>query len=452
MNSPSSGKNVGKEVSSEDIDTLTGFLTRGGLKTFLSDFETPEERSRLSVIVVELSRFGTVNDSVGSGTGDKIIAAISKRLSKLFVDAISLCRLHGDHFGIIFKDKTDLQTEVDRLLDFAQRPLAIRGEVIVLSIRIGVADTNIAVDSTDELVHAAEVAIHNAKSTSRKVSFFDAKMIMNARSVHQLENDLRVSLVKNASELHNAINNSEFALYYQPIVNTKNNKVHGCEALLRWNHPIRGLVSPALFIPMAEQVHLMTVLGSWIIRRACADAITWPVRKDGEEISVSINISPIQFLEPDILFSSVKTALYETGITPSRVKLEITESADFAPSMKGYLQELKNLGCMIALDDFGTGFSSISHLVELPLDYVKVDRSLVKDLECNEPSKVARATRLARSVLGLGKALDLITIVEGIETPDGITAIQALGGNLIQGYVFSKPLQADLISEFLESF
>lgn len=432
-------------------DQLTGFLTRASLREFLSRYETPSELQRISILAVELSRFGVVNDSVGMTIGDKIISNTAKRLAKVFPHAKAIARLHGDHFGLIFEDCENIEEEVIRLLDFSQRPLAIRGEVIVLSVRIGVADNHLAAETTDELVHAAEVALHYTKNKSAQVSYFDSSMTDAARSIHQLENDLRVSLVTNAAELHQAINNAEFELRYQPIVESKTGKVHAFEALLRWNHPKRGMVSPALFIPMAEQIHVMTVLGSWIIRRACADAMTWESNKDGSEPAVSINVSPIQFLEAEILISTVKTAIEETGIDPQRVKIEITESADFAPSMKKHLQELRALGCKISLDDFGTGFSSIAQLVELPVDYVKIDRSLVKDLGHDDPEIASQAIRLARSVLGLGTSLELTSIVEGIETEAGVKAVQELGGNLIQGYVFSQPLVADDVNSFIEN-
>ncbi len=432
-------------------DQLTGLLTRASLKEFLSVYETPSELQRISILAVELSRFGVVNDSVGTTIGDKIISNTAKRLAKVFPHAKAISRLHGDHFGLIFEDCENIEEEVTRLLDFSQRPLAIRGEVIVLSVRIGVADNHLAAETTDELVHAAEVALHYTKNKSAQVSYFDSSMTNAARSIHQLENDLRVSLVTNAAELHQAINNAEFELRYQPIVESKTGKVHAFEALVRWNHPKRGIVSPALFIPMAEQIHVMTVLGSWIIRRACADAMTWESNKDGSEPAVSINVSPIQFLEAEILISTVKTAIEETGIDPQRVKIEITESADFAPSMKEHLEELRALGCKISLDDFGTGFSSIAQLVELPVDYVKIDRSLVKDLGHDDPEIASQAVRLAKSVLGLGDSLELTSIVEGIETEAGVKAVQELGGDLIQGYVFSKPLVADDVNNFIEN-
>lgn len=431
------------------IDELTGFLTRVSLMAFLSKYESPSELRRISILAVELSRFGIVNDSVGANVGDKIIATTAKRLAKLFPHAEAIARLHGDNFGLVFLDVGDIEEEVQRLLDFSQRPLAIRGEVIVLSVRIGVADQRHEVHKSSDLVHAAEVALHQTKSRAPKVAFFDDTMIDTAQTAHQLENDLRVSLVTNAVELHRAIANAEFELRYQPIVHASTGAVHAFEALLRWHHPKRGIVSPALFIPMAEQIHVMPVLGSWIIRRACADAVGWESNPDGSKPAVSINVSPTQFIEAKMLLSAVRTAIEETGIDPKRVKLEITETADFAASMRGSLDDLRALGCKIALDDFGTGYSSIAQLVDLPVDFVKVDRSLVKDLDNPAPEAARKATRLAKSILSLAESLELTPIVEGIESETGVKRIQALGGDLIQGYVYSKPLVGKDVNDFL---
>jgi diguanylate cyclase (GGDEF)-like protein len=430
-------------------DQLTGFLTRKSISEFLAEFEHDGTLDRLSIIAVEISRFGVINDSLGTSTGDRIIATTAKRVRKLFPNALAIARLHGDHFGLVFDDTVGIEDAVNTLLDFAQRPLLVDGEVIVLSVRIGVAEPCLVTDKAVELLHAAEVALHHSKSNFAKVAYFDADMIDSARAVHQLENDLRVSLVTNAAELHQAIDNAEFELKFQPIIRSTTGQVHAFEALLRWNHPKRGVVSPALFIPMAEQIRVMTVLGNWIIRNACAQAMTWGAGRDGTRPGVSINVSPTQFLDGEILVETVRKAVEDSGIEPSRVKLEITESANFAPRMRGFLDELHGIGCLLALDDFGTGYSSIAQLNDLPLDYIKVDRSIVKDLVNDNLALDKRAHRLTRSVLALGKSLELTSIVEGIETPAQIEAVQQLGGDLIQGYVYAPPIPAADVNAFI---
>lgn len=432
-----------------DREALTQLLTRPAFLEFLEDLEQDGGYESVSVLVIEVSRFGVINDSVGGGVGDKVISTTAKRLQKILPRAVAGGRLHGDQFGFAYVDVDDMEAEVNQILDFAQRPLAIRGEIIVLSIRAGVAESRRIDSALTGLVHAAEVAVHHAKHSRSKVAYFDGAMIERARSVHHLENDLRVSLVTNASEIHSAMSHSEFELYYQPIISSISGDIHAFEALLRWNHPKRGMVSPAVFIPMAEQISVMSVLGSWIIRKACADAMTWPPNKDGTLPSVSINVSPTQFLEAKILQGAVSSAIQETKIDPSRVKLEITESAEFSKTLLDDLKRLRELGCVISLDDFGTGYSSVAQLVDLPIDYVKVDRSLVTDIEAEDPEIRRKGMIIAKSVLQLADSLELTPIVEGIETDTGVVLIQALGADLIQGYVYSRPLPQSEVLGFM---
>ena len=442
-----------RDVDTLQKDELTGFLTRHSLQSALQQLADDNGAFKLTVFAVEVSRFGVVNSSVGPGIADKVIATVAKRLRKMFPTAFAIARLHGDHFGVVFNHDNSLSENLDHLLDFSQRPIAIRGEAIVLSVRVGIADTQVEFETPYDLVNAAEIALLHSKKTMTKVSHFEKNMINDARTLHQLENDLRISLVTKAPELHKAISNSEFELFYQPIVDTKTGTIHAFEALLRWNHPKRGMVSPAVFIPLAEQIHVMSVLGNWIIRRACADAVSWG-KSNVENIppSVSINVSPIQFLEFDLLYSTLNAAIAETGISPQKIKIEITESANFSTSMRDNLRKIKNLGCQVALDDFGTGYSSIAQLVQLPLDYVKIDRSLVQELEDKASPDPARATKLARSVLNLAASLEVNSIVEGIETPYGLNQVNLLGAELIQGYVFSKPIPASEVEAFICNF
>jgi diguanylate cyclase (GGDEF)-like protein len=444
-------ENTAVQLDQPAKEELTGCLTRKAFERTLTDLESVEGGTQASLIVVQIGRFGLVNDSVGQGIGDKIIGTVAKRLGKLFPHAFAVGRLHGDHFGLLFCDLSDVSNEIDQLLDFAQRPIAVRGEIIVLSVRIGVAESATLGGSLVDLVHAAEVALHKAKEIKTSVAYFDGQMVDQARSVHQLENDLRVSLVKNAAELHQAIANTEFELFYQPIVSTTDESVHAFEALLRWHHPVRGIVSPAVFVPMAEQISVMSILGAWVIRKACQDAVSWPLSRNGTAPSVSINVSPTQFYEPEILLNSIKQGLDESGIDPARIKVEITESADFAPTMRSILEEIRSLGCTVALDDFGTGYSSVAQLVDLPIDYVKVDRSLVKDLESEDAELALRAEKIARSVLGLADSLEVKPIVEGIETPIGLEKIKSLGATLVQGYVFARPMTNSDARDYLQN-
>lgn len=442
---------VHTDLTAEQVgkDPLTGLLTR---QSFLSYTKSLDRPSGATIIAAELSRFGVVNVSVGVQTGDRIIATLAKRVERLFGHALAMVRLHGDHFGIMLAGDSYPEADIERLLDFAQRPLAIDGEVIVLSIRIGVAMTGQGIDNVDQLLQAAEAALHQSKANMAKVTQFDPIMLENARSLQRLENDLRVSLITSSLELHGALANNEFALVYQPIIDTRSGTVHGFEALLRWHHPRRGLVSPVLFIPLAEQIHLMTVLGTWVIRQAVADAATWVPNKDGSLPIVSINLSGAQFDETDILLAEVKAALERSQMPPSRVNFEVTESAQFSPWIAPHLSELTALGCSLAIDDFGTGYSSIARLIGLPLRYVKLDRSLVSDITSLDPAKAAQANRLVTAVLALGDSLGLLPIIEGIETEAGVEAIRALGAGLIQGFVYARPMPQTEVCQFIQSF
>ena len=432
-------------------DNLTGLINRVGLEGKLKALDLSEAKA-LSVVSVEISRFGNVSDSMGAELGNKIIAMTAKRLTKMFPTAVFIGRTHGDHFCLVFKDQQDLEEQLALLQDFTQRPFAVRGQVIVLSVRVGVALWDPAAEEPQDLLHSAEIALHRAKREGLKVCFFDQDMKELAKERHKLENDLRVSLATRHVELHKALSNDEFELVYQPIVNVRNGTIHACEALIRWTHPDRGFVSPAEFIPMAEQIQIMDVLGSWILRKACADAMAWPANDDGSEVGVSVNVSPTQFVESRLLVASVKQAIEESGICPSRLKLEITESTAFATTMVSVLEELKALGCTIALDDFGTGYSSLTQLNDLPLDYVKLDQSFIRQIGSDDTAIDQHGTRLSKAVIALCTSFDQIAIVEGVETKHQLTCVTDMGADLVQGYYFSQPLKMPDILTFLNQW
>lgn len=433
------------------LDQLTGFLTRQSLNVILDAKAIRESVGDLAIVAVEMSRFGLVNVSVGPETADRIIATIARRMGRLFPNATAIARLHGDHFGVVFAHADDLNDHVSRLLDFAERPLAIDGEVTVLSIRIGVATGKMGLDTPQQVLQAAEAALHQSKNMMAKVTYFETEMLETARSTQGLENDLRVSLVTNSLDLHRALANDEFELHFQPIIASGSGKIHSFEALLRWRHPRRGTVSPSVFIPMAEQIHVMNVLGAWVLRRAMTEAMTWDPNSDGSLPKVSINLSAVQFDEPDILLAAVRNALEESGLPGERLNLEITESAQFSPVVRPHLERLRSLGCTIALDDFGTGYASISELVTLPISYVKIDRSLVKDIGSPDPAQANRAQKIVTAILRLADSLAVEAIVEGIETPTGIEVARALGADLIQGFAYARPMPANEVNSFIKN-
>lgn len=431
------------------MDSLTGLMTRIG---FHDALKHTESRPDHVVLALEISRFGHLNSGKGSDLGDRVIANIAKRLSKIFLNVSAIGRTNGDHFVLFFENLANVEEEVARLQDFTQRPILINGEVIVLGVRVGVArGTDIKVgNSTSSLLHAAETALHRCKKNNLKVCYFSQQFESDAAREHRLENDLRIALSTNAAQLHQAISNNEFEVVYQPIVSVWHGALDGFEALLRWNHPSQGDVSPAVFIPIAEDISIMDVLGSWVIRKACLDAVAWPPTSDGSFPSVSINVSATQFIEPAILISAVRTAITESAIEPSRIHLEITESAAFSESMKEALIELRSLGCMIALDDFGTGYSSLTQLHMLPLDYVKIDRSFIRNLCSSDPAEHKRCEMMTKGILALCDILSLVTVVEGVETKPQVDLLKQLGANLIQGYFYSKPLKIAAVAAFIQ--
>lgn len=436
-----------------ETDALTGLVSRVGLEGNLRQREASPDRDKaLSLMSVEISRFGNVNDSMGAELGNKIIAMVAKRIQKLFGHAAIIARTHGDHFCLVFEGDIDINEQIELMQDFTQRPIALRGEVIVLSVRIGVAVLGPVVNAPTLMLHAAEVALHRAKREKLRRCFFRADMESEAKSAHQLENDLRVSLVTKHVELHKAITNSEFVILYQPIVDVESHKVHAVEALIRWHHPKRGLISPANFIPMAEQIQVLDVLGNWVMRRACMDAMTLPANSDGTLPGISVNVSPTQFIEPNILLETVKQALRESGIEPARLKLEITESASFSPEKYSVLDTLRAMGCQIALDDFGTGYSSLTQLNALPLDYVKLDRSFIRQIGGGDIAEEHRSERMTRAVLSLARALELTPIVEGIETEVQRDRLRHHGASLMQGFLFARPLPLEEVGPFIARF
>jgi len=444
--------NLPDQDPARTLDPLTGLYNRVGVESYLAQLEAEGVSEQLCVLTLELSRFGKVNDSLGAELGDKIISTVAKRLQKIFPEVALIARTHGDHFCLLLQGPTDIHEQIELLNDFTQRPLAMRGEVIVLSVRVGVAELGPLISLPTHLLHAAEVALHRAKRDQVRRCFFHRNLETEAKAAHRLENDLRVSLVTNHVELHKAITNQEFLIFYQPIVDTSNSQVHAMEALIRWNHPKRGMISPAEFIPMAEQIQVMDVLGNWIMRRACMDAMSFPLNADGSRPGISINVSATQFIEPDILLASTRQALNESGINPAQVKLEITESTAFGVDKLAVIESLRALGCKVALDDFGTGYSSLTQLNVIPLDYIKLDRSFIIAMGGENKREDQRNDRLTRAALSIAETFELKTIVEGVETPLQRDRLSEYGAHLIQGYLYSKPLPLKEACEFVTRF
>ena len=271
------------------IDTLTELPSRVYGCQLVEDLIAVDKVDSAHVIVLEISRFGQISDSVGNSLADKILAMTAKRLSKMFTEAMCIYRSHGDNFCLVFNGDSNLQQHIEKLQDFIQRPFAVRGKIIVLSIRIGVALAQLNIQPYSSAMHCAEAALHHAKINGLKVCKFETHMLDSAKKEHQVANDLRRSLVSNSHELFNAMASSEFYIAYQPIISQNQNKVVGLEALLRWNHPVLGTVMPNNFIHIAEEIGVMDVLGAWVLRKACVDTVQWQKALNLPDLVISIN-------------------------------------------------------------------------------------------------------------------------------------------------------------------
>lgn len=442
-------KPLSTQRSAEGTDVVTGALLRPYFIEKIEAFVDDERLDKLHIITLEICRFGFVNVSVGHNLGNTILVLAAKRLRKLFADAFAIGRIHGDHFALALNAQSGIEHDVAKLLKFIQRPFAVKGEAITLSVRIGAADSQSGVTSPTEMLHAAEIALHQSKSSHAKVNFFNWDMAKAARETHQLENDLRVSLVINANELHRALSNKEFYIEYQPIIDISNHTIHAFEALLRWNHPKQGRIPPDRFIPMAEEIRIMDILGGWVLRRACLDAVDWPPNEDGTYPSVCINVSETQLIEPKLFFQSLEQAIYESDIAANRIEIEITESMAAVPNARQSIKKMRQLGCKVSLDDFGTGYSSLAQLQHLPLDYVKVDKSFVKNIGDSDSPIATSSERLTRVIIAIGAAMDIEPIIEGVETLQQLDTVNQYGAKYIQGYLFSKPIPQYEVSYFI---
>ena len=379
-----------------------------------------------AVLYLDLDRFKDVNDSYGHQMGDELLKVVAHRLKASVQDVDVVTRLGGDEFAI-------LRSGVGRSYECAQlasdiiktvsEPYNIEGQEIVIGTSIGIAivsDGNVA---PDQLLKQADMALYRAKADGRGMfRFFEPEMDAQFQARRALESDMRKALA-----------NREFELFYQPQVNIKANEISGFEALLRWRHPERGMISPAEFIPIAEDIGLISGIGDWIIEQACLDAAAWP-----GNIKVAVNLSPVQFRNRGLV-RSVKQAIARSGLDPRRLELEITETVLLQDNEATVttLHELRKHGVRIAMDDFGTGYSSLSYLRSFPFDKIKIDQSFVREL-----SSRADCLVIVQSIASLGTGLGMPTVAEGVETEDQLSQIRAAGCTEAQGYYFGRPKPA----------
>jgi diguanylate cyclase (GGDEF)-like protein len=408
-------------------DALTDLPNRLLLRERLNEALAQVERGqRLAVLYLDLDQFKNVNDSLGHPTGDELLRAVAERLRGCVKDADTISRVGGDEFFIIqtgINDATDAEHLARRIVEALRAPYELHGHLVMIDASIGIALAPTDGSDANELLKNADMALYGAKADGRGVyRFFEAHMDARMKERRALELALR-----------RAFDNDEFELYYQPMLNLDKGDIRCCEALLRWHHPERGMVSPVEFIPVAEEIGLIVALGERVIRWACEEAAQWP-----GDICVAVNLSPTQLASKNLL-PTVLGALAASRLAPHRLELEITEAVLMQNSEVTLhtLHQLRSLGIRISMDDFGTGYSSLSYLRSFPFDKIKIDRCFIKGLGDNSESDA-----IVQAVAGLADSLGMTTTAEGVETREQLDLVRSLGCTDVQGFYYSPPVPA----------
>jgi diguanylate cyclase (GGDEF)-like protein/PAS domain S-box-containing protein len=411
------------------FDSLTGLSNRFRMSQTLEKILlTPQVQHRAcSVFLLDLDRFKQVNDTLGHPAGDALLKQVAQRLERVVGKAGRVGRLGGDEFQVILPGKIEreqLGHLAARIIESLSQPYSIEGSRVMIGASVGIA---IAPDdgvTSEALIRNADLALYAAKDGGRgRHHFYAPDLHSDAEERRQMEEDLR-----------DAVANGGLELYYQPVVQTATEKITGFEALLRWNHPQQGWISPARFIPVAEDTGLIAPIGEWALRTACQDLARWP-----ENVRVAVNVSPLQFANP-ALPAIVTNALANAQVAPERLELEITESV-FLNNDEGtdqMFKSLKAIGVRLALDDFGTGYSSLGYLRSAPFDKIKIDQSFVRG--ATQPG--SRNGAIIASIVSLAEALGMETTAEGVETLDELDLVRMLGCSHVQGYIYERPLSS----------
>lgn len=415
-------------------DIVTGLLNRAGLNGHLIKmFAQKGQNQNIGVFWLDLDRFKEVNDTLGHPVGDRLLVETAKRLRALCKNDI-VARFGGDEFVVVTqnKDRRELRQIAQNILNELNRPIRLDGHRLTVSASIGIAVMPDNGNDIDTIMQNADLALYHSKVNGRnQYSFFANAMNRDLMFRREIE-----------SELREAIRNDELEVHYQPIVDLSNNEIKAFEALVRWNHPTKGNLSPNDFIPIAEDTGLIITLGNLITAKACAAAAEWP-----ENISVCVNVSPVQMRAPGASLGILR-AVKEAGISPERLELEITETVfiDEDKAITQFIDALQIEGIKLALDDFGTGYSSLSYLQSYNFSKIKVDQSFVSG-----PSAGSKSDAIIRAVAELARTLNMEIVAEGIETPSHAATVIAAGCTQGQGYLYSKAMPADQAKRLVSS-
>ena len=416
-------------------DPLTELPNRVLFQKSLTDAlaRRASQGDQLAVHFIDLDRFKTVNDTLGHPLGDALLREAAERLRGCVREGDTVARLGGDEFAVVqtgLRDMDGATRLAGRIVEAMAAPFDLQGHQVVIGASVGVAAAPADGADADELLKKADMALYRAKADGRGAfHFFERAMDEQLQARRALELDLRRALTA-----------GEFELFYQPLYNLGDERVTGCEALLRWRHPERGMVSPADFIPLAEEIGLIVQLGEWVLRTACAEAAKWP-----SHVRLAVNLSPAQFRDRGLV-RTVVSALAASGLAAQRLELEITESVLLQDSQANMtmLHDLKALGVRISMDDFGTGYSSLSYLRSFPFDKIKIDQTFVRDI-----LEDSDAMAIIKAVLDLGSSMGIVTTAEGVETLEQLNALRGQGCAEIQGYFISRPAPASEIARLL---
>ena len=390
------------------------------------------DKTGIALLCLDLDNFKIVNDTLGHATGDALLVAVAERLRGCIREFDMATRLGGDEFAtILVTDKPEEVLAVaKRIVERMARPFHFDGQMMQIGISVGVAMAPRDGKTPGKLMKNADLALYRAKAEGRgTVRFYDPAMDERVRERRTLQ-----------SALHRALAQKEFCLEYQPVIDLATRRIAGAEALIRWQHPERGLLPPAAFIPLAEDGGLINEIGEWVLQEACTTAAGWP-----EPVAIAVNLSPLQFRESNLL-ASIKNALASSGLEPRRLEVEIVESVmlETGAAIEQTLQGLRAQGVRIALDDFGTGYSSLSYLRRFPFDKIKIDQSFIRDLGQSQDGSA-----IILAIIGLAQRMNMVVTAEGVESPEQATLLTTFGCSQAQGYLFHRPMPPEEFSRLL---